>query len=37
MSILKKPYEITVWDDVWNGSKFVEEWLAKIGSNDMTS
>jgi hypothetical protein len=35
MSILKKSYEISVWDDVWNGEKFVEYKLGVIGSDLM--
>ena len=35
MSILKKPYEISVWEDEWNGSKFVEKRLGIIGSDIM--
>ena len=37
MSILVKPYEISVWDDVWNGEKFVEKCLVIIGTNEMQS
>ena len=39
MSILKKPYEISIWDDIWDSAsgKFVERRLAIIGSNKMTS
>jgi hypothetical protein len=38
MSILKKPYEVSVWEDVWNSSSnsFVEERIGIIGSNTMT-
>jgi hypothetical protein len=36
MSILKKPYTISVWDDVWNGERFVERCLLTIGSDKMT-
>jgi hypothetical protein len=38
MSILKKPYEISVWDDMWNPTllKFEEKRLGVIGSNDMS-
>ena len=37
MSILKKPYEISVWDDVWSPTllKFEEKRLGVIGSYDM--
>jgi hypothetical protein len=35
MSILVKPYEISVWQDVWQGDKFVEQRLCVIGSNEM--
>jgi hypothetical protein len=39
MSILSKPYELTVWDDVWNpeAGRFEEKRLALIGSQDMKS
>jgi hypothetical protein len=43
MSILKKPYEISVWDDVWvpeadeGKGKFVEKRLGVIGSDKMLS
>jgi hypothetical protein len=43
MSILKKPYEISVWDDVWDANadsgkgKFVEKRLGVIGSDKMLS
>ena len=37
MSILVKPYEISVWDDVWNGTKFEEKRLGIIGTQKMTS
>ena len=39
MSILKKPYEISVWDDTWDSAqkKFVEERICIIGSNKMTT
>ena len=39
MSILKKPYEISVWDDVWDTEqgKFVEKRLGVIGSDKMLS
>lgn len=39
MSILRKPYEISVWDDVWSttDSKFVEQRLGIIGSSEMES
>lgn len=35
MSILVKPYEISVWDDVWENDGFVEKRLGVIGSNEM--
>jgi hypothetical protein len=39
MSILKKPYEISVWDDVWDTDqgKFIEKRLGIIGSDKMLS
>lgn len=37
MSILRKPYEISVWDDVWSTDKFVEQRLGIIGSDKMQS
>ena len=37
MSILKKPYEISVWDDVWQSDKFAEKRLGIIGTDTMTS
>ena len=37
MSILTKPYEISVWDDVWDGAKFVEKRLGVIGSSAMNA
>lgn len=39
MSILKKPYEISVWEDEWDEStgKFVEKKICAIGSDTMTS
>lgn len=37
MSSLKKPYEISVWRDVFQGNKFVEQKVAIIGSDIMTS
>lgn len=39
MSILRKPYEISIWDDIWDTSqqKFVENRYAVIGSNTMQS
>jgi hypothetical protein len=35
MSILKKPYEISVWEDVWDNdkNKFVEKRIAIIGTD----
>lgn len=37
MSILRKPYEITIWDDVWDSAegKFVERRIGVIGSDKM--
>ena len=35
MSILTKPYEVSLWDDVWDGSCFKEKRLCVIGSNEM--
>ena len=37
MSILKKPYEISIWDDEWDASegKFVERKVCTIGSNTL--
>ena len=39
MSILRKPYEISIWDDIWDvgQQKFVENRYAIIGSNTMQS
>lgn len=39
MSIIKKPYEISVWDDIWDGDKgkFVEKRICVIGSDKMES
>ena len=47
MSILKKPYEISIWEDQWDPNKnngsgearggFVERKICTIGSNKMTS
>lgn len=39
MSKLIKPYEISVWDDVWDETegRFVEKYCATIGSDTMTS
>lgn len=39
MSILKKPYEISIWDDIWDEGqqKFVENRYAIIGSDTMQS
>lgn len=39
MSILRKPYEISIWDDIWDVTqqKFVENRYAVIGSNTMQS
>lgn len=35
MSILKKPYEISVWQDIWQGDKFCEQRLGIIGTDEM--
>ena len=35
MSILAKPYEISIWQDVWQGDKFCEQRLGIIGTNEM--
>jgi hypothetical protein len=39
MSILKKPYEISVWEDEWDSvsGKFVEKRLGIIGSDKMAA
>lgn len=39
MSILRKPYEISIWDDIWDvgQQKFVENRYAIIGSDTMQS
>ena len=39
MSKLIKPYEISIWDDVWDAKKgkFIEKRYAVIGSDTMTS
>jgi hypothetical protein len=37
MSILKKPYELSLWRDVWNGSKFEEKRFMTIGSDTMNT
>ena len=37
MSILNKPYEISLWEDVWNGTKFEEQKYTVIGSDTMIS
>ena len=39
MSILKKPYEISVWEDQWSvaQNKFVEKKLCIIGTDKMMS
>jgi hypothetical protein len=39
MSNLVKPYEISVWDDIWDSDKgkFVEKKLLIIGTDEMTS
>ena len=35
MSILVKPYEISIWQDIWQGNKFCEQRLGIIGTNEM--
>lgn len=35
MSILKKTYEISLWEDEWDGTKFVEKRIMTIGSDTM--
>jgi hypothetical protein len=39
MSILNKPYKISIWNDIWDDKtlKFKEEFLCVIGANNMTS
>jgi tRNA(Ile)-lysidine synthase TilS/MesJ len=37
MGNLVKPYEISVWDDIWNGDRFIEERLLVIGTDEMAS
>lgn len=37
MSILTRPYVISLWEDIWDGEKFVEQRIAEIGSNEMTA
>jgi hypothetical protein len=37
MSILNKPYEISVWEDVWENERIVERKICIIGSNVMQS
>lgn len=37
MGILKKPYEISIWTDTLSNGAFVEEKIAIIGSNTMTT
>lgn len=37
MSVLNKPYELSVWEDVLENGAFVEKKLCIIGSNEMTS
>ena len=39
MSNLIKPYEISVWDDIWDSDegKFIEKKLLVIGTDEMTS
>ena len=35
MSILNKPYELSVWEDVWENDKFVEKRICVIGTEQM--
>jgi hypothetical protein len=37
MGILKKPYEITVWEDIWDSGKgkFIEQRIGIIGADSM--
>ena len=35
MSIIKKPYELSVWIDKWDGEKFVEKKLFIVGTDTM--
>ena len=38
MELEKKPYEISIWDDVWNEKGYYEEQkVCNIGSNNMTT
>ena len=37
MSYLNKPYEISVWEDVWRNERFEEQKICVIGSNTMKS
>jgi hypothetical protein len=39
MSNLIKPYEISVWDDIWSEKeeKFVERKVCTIGTNEMNA
>lgn len=37
MSILIKPYEISVWEDAWESGKFTEKRIAVIGSDKMNA
>lgn len=39
MSILKKPYEISVWDDIWDpdDKQFIEQRICTIGTHNMES
>jgi hypothetical protein len=37
MSIVKKAYEISIWDDVWGKDGFTEKKIMVIGSNKMKS
>lgn len=35
MSNLTRPYEISIWEDIWENGKYVEKRLAVIGSDQM--
>jgi hypothetical protein len=39
MSNFIKPYEISVWDDIWDATKgkFIERRIATIGANNISS
>ena len=34
---LTKPYEISVWEDIWEGTKFIERKICVIGTDEMVS